>query len=250
MTAADRKKLLLHYTHRVARNGWVANHDGNLSLRLDGDLLLSTPTAMAKEDVRSDDLLVIDGQGAVVSGKRRVFSEINLHLAAYGARSDVNAVVHAHPPRATALSVAGVTIEKPIIAEAVVSIGDRIPLVPYAMPGTPESARLVEEHLQLSSVLILQNHGVLTVGADLEQAYLRMELVEHLATIYLHALSAGRVNPIPATDVDELLQRHRKAGLAAPLAGLQEAAERASPAADGELIDLVTREVMRVLAEK
>ena len=117
------------------RKGWVANHDGNVTYRLDSDRYLSTPTAESKGVVSEEMLIVIDENGKVLSGTHRPFSERVLHLAAYQARPDVKAVIHAHPPTATAFAVAGKGLDRPIIAEAVVSLGPRIPLVPYALPG-------------------------------------------------------------------------------------------------------------------
>lgn len=194
------------------RRGWVANHDGNASVRLGDGRLLASPTAISKRDVRPENLVTLDAQGVVVAGTRKVFSEISLHLAAYRARPDAVWVVHAHPPHATAWACTGESFwDAPFLAEAVVSLGDRIPLVPYAMPGSPPTA--LESALTTCDVVLLANHGVLVIGADAEQAFLRMELVEHLARIALLARPLGGTRPLPAEDIGTLLVARKKAGL-------------------------------------
>src|SRR5690606_2448675 len=147
----------------------------------------------------ADRLLVVDGAGKVLSGGGRVFSEIGLHLAIYRARRDVNAVVHAHPPKATGLSVAGSRLlETPFLPEAIVSLGPSVPTVPFAPPGDA-AARALEPFLGAYDAVLLENHGVLAWGKDVEQAYLRLELVEHLARIALVAEQAGGVRPVPSS---------------------------------------------------
>lgn len=195
--------------------GWVANHDGNVSVRLDDARFLATPTAVSKRSVSPESLLVVDAEGKVLSGTRRNFSEFQLHRACYAARPDVRCVVHAHPPRATAWAVSGrAFFDPPFMAEPVVSLGAAIPLVPYAAPGGSTAA--LEAALSQVDAVLLESHGVLTVGPDPETALLRMELVEHLATIAHHALPLGGARPIPAPDVQKLLEARQKAGLGPP----------------------------------
>lgn len=191
---------------------WVANHDGNVSVRLGDGRFLASPTAVSKRDVRPESLVIVDGEGKVVQGSRRVFSEMALHLAVYRTRPDVRWVVHAHPPHATAWAVAGESFwDAPFLAEAVVSLGDSVPFVNYAMPGASTSG--VEAAFERADAALLGNHGVLTVGADAETALLRMELVEHLARIAALARALGGARPLPAEDVSKLLEARRKAGL-------------------------------------
>jgi L-fuculose-phosphate aldolase len=224
----DLRRALLRYTDLVYRKGWVANHDGNLTCRMGPDRVLATPTALSKGDVKEGDLVVVDGAGTKVSGKRRSFSEMALHLAVYRARRDVGAVVHAHPPYATAMAVAGLGMDQPILAEAVVSIGPRIPLVPFAMPKTPAWVQGVESHAVEYDAVLLQNHGVMTWGTDLEQAFLRMELVEHLAQITHHSMAFGGPKTLDAAQLGPLLESRRKAGLG-PVARGVKTAPRPAP---------------------
>ena len=200
------------YSAKLAARGWVANHDGNLSVRA-GDGYLATPTAFAKAAVTPDDVIGVGEGGKVTSGKHRVFSEWNLHATCYGARPDVKAVVHAHPPMATGFSVSGARfLERPFMAEPVVSLGAGIPTAPFAAPG-PGACAALPALLAEHDAMLLANHGVLAVGATLEQAYLRLELVEHLANIAYFAHHTGGIRPLPESAIAALLEARTKAGL-------------------------------------
>ncbi|MCP4809110.1 MAG: class II aldolase/adducin family protein [Proteobacteria bacterium] len=187
--------------------GWVANHDGNVTTRL-GERFLSTPTAVSKSAVSSEMLIVVDDSGSVVQGTRKAFSELKLHLAAYRCRPDVGAVLHAHPPTATGFAVSGVDLGEPFMAEPIVSIGSRIPTVPFGLPGDPELDASLAAALGGADCVLLANHGVLTVGPDLETCLLRMELVEHVAKIALVARQLGGPVAIPSHIVDKLQKKH------------------------------------------
>lgn len=195
--------------------GWTANHDGNVTAR-DGARYVATPTATSKRLITERSLIELDAAGKVI-GNGKVFGEINLHLAVYERRPDVGAVVHAHPPYATAIACApGGTddhpIAKPFIAEAVVSLGPAIPRIPFAAPG-PAAAQALAPWCELVDAALLGNHGVIAWGADLEQAFLRLELVEHLARIAVAAVPIGGVAPLPAVAIAPLLAARAKAGL-------------------------------------
>ncbi len=192
--------------------GWVANHDGNATAR-DGARYLATPTATSKRKIGERDLIELDPKGAVV-GRGKVFGEIGLHLAVYARRPDVGCVVHAHPPAATAIASArgASPIEQPFLAEAIVSLGPRIPKIAYAQPGEAARAALAP-WCELVDAVLLGNHGVMAWGADPEQALLRLELVEHLAKIALAAQAIGGVEPLPASAIAPLLAARAKAGL-------------------------------------
>lgn len=207
---------------------WVANHDGNVSVRV-GERVIVTPTAVSKADVLAHALAVVDAAGKVVEGELKPPSEVALHLAIYAARDDVHAVVHAHPPHATALACAGLALDVPFLPEAVVSLGTTVPLTPFALPFGEEGAAPLRSFAPDHDAVLLTNHGVLTWGATVEQALLRMELVEHLARITILARSVGGVRPLPATAIASLLERRRKAGLG-------KAAERAGLLSEGPAV--------------
>ncbi|MBA3539691.1 MAG: class II aldolase/adducin family protein [Deltaproteobacteria bacterium] len=192
-------------------NGWVANHDGNVTAR-DGAVFVGTQTATSKRLITDRALITIDAKGQVV-GSGKAFGELGLHLTVYQRRPDVHAVVHAHPPHATAISAARVNpIETPFIAEALVSLGPKIPRLAYAHPGDAARAVLAP-WCELVDGVLLGNHGVLTWGTDLEQAYLRMEVIEHLAKIAIAAAPLGGVEPLPADAIPPLLAARAKANI-------------------------------------
>ncbi len=204
---------LVATSRRLYALGWVANHDGNASLRLTGKRFLITPTAYSKHDVDDASLIVVDAAGKVLEGRKKPFSELELHLAAYRVRPEVEVVLHAHPPYATAMGLAGAALSPVAMPEIVVSLGDRIPTVPRAMPKTPEAVKGVEAAAAQGDVMLLAGNGVLTLGGDLSQALLRMELVEHYAKLLTLARAWGPVEPLPAGDVAKLLEARKKAGL-------------------------------------
>jgi L-fuculose-phosphate aldolase len=191
--------------------GWCANHDGNVSAR-DGNRFIATPTATSKRLVAEKDLIEVDGKGAV-TGRGKVFGEIGLHLVVYERRPDIGAVVHAHPPYATAIGASRQNpIERPFIAEAVVSLGPVIPKLPYAQPGE-DAKRALAPWCELVDAVILGNHGVIAWGKDCETALLRLELVEHLAKIAIAAAAIGGVEPLPDAALQPLLAARAKAGI-------------------------------------
>jgi L-fuculose-phosphate aldolase len=192
--------------------GWVANHDGNVSARTDGPRFIATPTATSKRLVSERTLIEVDAKGQV-HGAGKVFGEIGLHLVVYERRRDVNCVVHAHPPNATAIASSSQNpIERPFIAEALVSLGARIPKVPYAQPGDAARQALAP-WCELVDAVLLGNHGVIAWGADPEQALLRLELVEHLAKIAIAAAPLGGVQPLPESAIAPLLAARAKANI-------------------------------------
>jgi L-fuculose-phosphate aldolase len=204
---------MVEISHRLHQNGWVANHDGNLSVRLKGDRFLITATALSKRDIDDGALLVVDGKGNVLEGRRKPFSELELHLACYRARPEVEAVLHAHPPTATAFGLVGQGLEPVAMPEIVVSLGARIPAVPRSMPKDAAGLKQVEAHASEWDALLLSGNGALTLGVDLSQALLRMELVEHYAKILHAARALGPVAPLSDGDLSKLLEARKKAGL-------------------------------------
>lgn len=210
-----RRAPVAAFARELHARGWVANHDGNVTAR-DGNGFVATPTATSKRVLTDRDTIGLDAGGKVV-GQGKVFGEIGLHLAVYQRRPDVNAVVHAHPPHATAIAcapggVADHPIARPFIAEAVVSLGPVVPRIPFAVPGDT-AVRAVAPWCEIVDAVLLGGHGVLAWGADLEQAFLRLELVEHLARIALAAIPLGGVQALPEAAMAPLLASRAKAGL-------------------------------------
>jgi L-fuculose-phosphate aldolase len=216
-TIPELRRQMVRISHMLHKRGWVANHDGNVSIRIPGGRFLITPTAQSKGDVREADLVEIDLEGRIRSGSRKPPSEMKLHLVIYRERPDINAVVHAHPPESVAHAVCGLEIPPTMMPEPVVSIGDRIPLLPFHPPGSADLHSSVREAIHWANCLLLEHHGPLILGADLEQATLRLELVEHLAQIHRLSRELGGPRHIPPNLTKELVKTHRKAGLAPPI---------------------------------
>lgn len=202
---------IVKYSQQLAQKGFTANHDGNISARID-DLLLATPTAVSKRDITAEIILTLDQRGNKVVGIGKPFSEIKLHLAAYHKRADINAVVHAHPPFATARGLLNLPL-KPAIPEAIVSLGDIVPVVVFAMPGDKENDVIIAGALTAVDVFMLPGNGVLAVGDCVEQAYLRLELVEHLAKIDYYARSMGTPMELTSGNINNLMQKRNTIGL-------------------------------------
>ena len=248
MNESQQRHELAAICATVWDRGWVANHDGNLSSRLPRGRLMCTPTAVSKRVIRPGDMLVLDETGKQMSGKGKPFSEINLHLAFYHARPDVGAVLHAHPPTATAFGVSGMTLERPFLPEAVVSIGPMVPTVPMAMPGA-EAAQAIAPYLDEYDALLLAGNGVITAGVDMEMAFLRMELVEHLAKIALAAHQLGGATPLPPRYLQSLLAARARAGLGPEARGGATSLPRdePTPKQSRDLDAVVRQEIARVL---
>jgi len=194
---------------RMHARGWVANHDGNVSARIGRDRFVITPTSVSKAEVDEASLTVVDGAGQVVEGLRKPPGETALHLAAYRARPDVGAVLHAHPPYATAFGAARAALEPVCLPEAVVSLG-RVPLAPPAMPGTPAAVDAVSRCAAEADAMLLPGNGVLTIGPDVAVCSLRMELVEQLAQVLHHAVALGGARALPVEEMAALLEQNRR----------------------------------------
>ena len=178
-------------------------------MRIGRDRFLITPTATSKAEVTEAMLAVVDGAGKLVEGTLKPPGETELHLAAYRARPDVDAVLHAHPPFATAFGAARVPLEPVCLPEAVVSLGF-VPLAPFAMPKTPLATEAVSRCAAEADAMLLPGNGALTLGPDVALCYLRMELVEHLAKILHHARALGGAQPLPPDEMAKLLEQNKK----------------------------------------
>ena len=194
---AHARREIVEVCRRLYDRGLIAGQDGNVSVRIKEDRILVTPAGLSKVDVRASDLveLQLEHEHEKSSkGKGQESSEVEVHFAAYAIRPDIRAVVHAHPPVATGFSVAGETVEHPMLAELKYGVGT-VPQVPYAQPGSRALAELAAESLRSYDVVLLQYHGAVTVGPSLMVAHQRMESLEHAACILLAARQVkGRAN--------------------------------------------------------
>jgi L-fuculose-phosphate aldolase len=242
--AGAARKDLVTFGQRLYEKGFVASTDGNLSARLPGGGFLTTPTGLPKGELSEDLIASLDGEGRAMSGKPS--SEWPMHMAVYRARPDIGAVVHAHPPFATALACAGRGIDRPVLSEVVISLGT-VPLAPFELPSTEDLAEGVAGALGEHAAVLLANHGAVTVGPDVRTAYYRMETLEQAARITLYADLLGGGRPLPEPAVQAL----KTLGEGYRLAPLPSPACEGCPVAAGERGALVLRrdELARLLAE-
>jgi L-fuculose-phosphate aldolase len=200
---------------RMYARGYTASNDGNISVRIGPDRLLMTPKSVCKGFMTPDMMCVTDLDGKKISGDRDPSSEALMHLEVYRQRPDVNAVVHAHPPTATGFAVAGIPLDRAVLAEVLTTLGS-IPLAGYATPSTAELPEAVRKYIKAHDGMLLANHGALTVGADLYSAYYKMETIEHFAHISLVARLLGRENLISREEVMRLQELRGTYGITAP----------------------------------
>lgn len=217
---------------RLWHRGFVASNDGNISVRLDEGRLITTPTAVSKGFMTPDMMVITDLDGKKLSGERNASSELKMHLEVYKHRPDVRAVVHAHPPTATGFAVAGIPLDRAVLAEVITTLGS-IPIAEYATPSTEELPAAVRKYVKAHDGLLLANHGALAMGGDVYAAYYRMETIEHFATISLVARTLGREHLLSRGEVDRLQGLRGMYGIASPAPICTD--ESLPPAANGQL---------------
>ena len=191
---------------------FVASNDGNISARLDEKRVVITPTGVSKGFMTPEDLIVLDMEGKVVSGTKKPSSEMFMHLSVYKHRPDVMSVCHAHPPYATGFAVAGIPLDKCILPEVIIVLGG-IPLVEYGTPGTEEFYRPVIRIVEKNDAFLLANHGTLTIGKDVFNAYYKTETLEHFAHIAFVAQQLGAMNVLNKEQVQKLTDLREKFGI-------------------------------------
>lgn len=199
---------ICEYGRRMYARGMVAASDGNISVRLGDGRFLTTPTGVSKGFMEPDGLCVIDARGLAAGGTSRPSTEVRMHLAIYRVRPDVAAVVHAHPPVATAFAVAGRPLDERLLAEVVVGLG-AIPLAEFRLPSTDALADIVAQYIGTANAILMANHGAVTVGATLQEAFFRMETLEHFAQISLYSQLLGGPRPLDSRAVRELEELRR-----------------------------------------
>jgi len=206
------KKDIIEIGRRLYQKGFVASHDGNISVRVSENEIVATATGVCKGFLCLDDIVLVDMHGNKIAGRGEPSSELKMHLVVYEKRPDVSAVVHAHPPVATGFAVAGIPLAQCILPEVVISLG-AVPVAAYGTPSTHEVCDSIAPLVQKSEAFLLANHGVATLGEDVFQAYYRMETVEHFARILLTSRLLGNVNVLSREQVDKLIEVRRKAGV-------------------------------------
>lgn len=197
---------------RIYQSGFVAANDGNISVRVDENHVLLTPSGVSKGYMQADAMLLVTLEGDVVSGEGRPSTEGAMHLDIYRNRLDIGAVVHAHPPTATGFAVAGIPLDQLAMPELIVTMGT-IPLAPYAQPGTAELPASLRSFYKHHDAILLANHGAVAMGRTLTEAWFKMESIEMCAKILFTARMLGRVQELSDEQVDKLVDSREFYGL-------------------------------------
>lgn len=269
MSAYEIKKELCEIGRRIYSNGFVAANDGNFSVKINDNEFYCTPTGVSKGYMTPDMILKVDGNGNLLeqNAKYRVSSEFKMHLRVYQERPDVNAVVHAHPPVATAHAVCGLPLDSMIMPEVIIFLGE-VPLTKYGTPSTMEIPEAISEALKNHDAVLLQNHGALSVGVDLTQAYFRMETLEYWAKVSLYAKQIGGAEELTCEQIERLIEIRKSMNLPGRHPGClkcankdtakchcatpgtcSHAANSANPASSEAMIGEITRKVLAAMGK-
>lgn len=210
---AEARAAILDIGRRMYGRGFVAANDGNISIRVGEDAIWTTPTGVSKGFMNEEDLVKIDLCGNVIEGKLKPSSEIKMHLRVYRENENVTAVTHAHPPIATSFAIAGIPLDEAILTEGVITLGV-IPVAKYAMPGTEEVPESIAEYVKDYNGVLLANHGALSWGDSVYQAFYRLETIEYYAKIVMYTkFIIGQQNRFSKEQVDGLLEVRKKFGI-------------------------------------
>lgn len=207
------KEQMCDIGRRIWLKGFCGGNEGNHSYRIAENRILCTPTGISKGNLKPDDICTVDMEGKQLAGKRKRTSEVLLHLAIYKHRPDIKAVIHSHPPHATAFAVAGVDLPTCIHPEAEVFLG-AVKTAKYVTPGDTRLGESILPYVKDSNTIILQNHGTVSYDADLEQAYYKLEIVDAYARILILAKQVGSIRQLTSPEMTELLALKARFGMA------------------------------------
>ena len=243
------KKEICEVGHKLWMKGFVAANDGNISVKISDNEYYCTPTGVSKGDLTPDMIIKVDKDGKKLEGKLNPSSEIKMHMRVYRERPDVTAVVHAHPPVATAFTVADIDLDQYILPEAVLTIGD-VPTCDYGTPSTMEIPDSLDPFIQNHDAFLLRNHGALTVGCNLQKAFFIMEEVEFNAVICKHAMDLGAVHEISNEQLKKLMDLRKKMNLPGRHPGIDYGDQPAAcDCSKEELVNAITKKVLAALGK-
>ncbi|PAE24845.1 MULTISPECIES: class II aldolase/adducin family protein [Bacillaceae] len=209
----EAKELICEIGRRIYNKNFVAANDGNISIKVNDRELWTTPTGVSKGFMTPDMMVKMDLLGNILEGKLKPSSEVKMHLRVYQENPEAQAVVHAHPPVATSFAIAGISLEKPVSPEAVVLLG-KVPVAPYATPGTQEVPDSIAPYCRDYNAVLLANHGALTWGRDITEAYFRMESLEHYALMLMYSDHIiQKSNELSTEQIAELISIREKMGI-------------------------------------
>ena len=211
--AFEAKKKIIEMGRRMYVKGYVAANDGNISCRIGENEVICTPTGVSKGFITPDMLVSVDMNGKVLSGRSSPSSEVKMHLKVYNEKEDITSVTHAHPPIATSFAIAGIPLDKAILPEQVVILGT-VPIAKYALTGSQEVPDSITPYLKDYNAVLLANHGALTWGRTIEEAFFRLEEVEYYAQVTMNVYTLlGRANELSCKQVDKLMEVRHKFGI-------------------------------------
>jgi len=198
------RKEICEYGQKLYDKGFVAANDGNISAKISEDIIIVTPTGVSKGGMKPDDLVKMRLSGEILSHGAKPSSEVKMHIEVYNKCHKLKAVVHAHPPMSTAFAVARKPLDRPILSEAIMTLGV-VPVAEYAKPGTDEVPQSISGYVLDYNAVLLANHGLLTWGEDLQQAFFRMESAEHYSKILHNLELIGGAKELDCSEVNELV---------------------------------------------
>ena len=243
------KKEICEVGLKLWQKGFVAANDGNISVKINDNEFYCTPTGVSKASLTPDMIIKVDRDGRKLEGKLNPSSEIKMHMRVYRERPDVNAVVHAHPPVATAFTVADIDLDQYVLPEAVLTIG-AVPTCDYGTPSTMEIPDSLDPYIHNHDAFLLRNHGALTVGCNLTKAFFVMEEVEFNAVICKHAMDLGAVHEISSEQLKKLMDLRKKMNLPGRHPGIEYEEEPSScNCANAELVEMITKKVLAALGK-
>ncbi|HBM79530.1 MAG: class II aldolase/adducin family protein [Clostridiales bacterium] len=244
------KKQICDIGKRIYSNGFVAANDGNITVKIGDDAIITTPTGVSKGFLTPEMLIKVNTKGEVISAnsKYKPSSELKMHLRVYKERSDVKSVVHAHPPYATSYAIAGIPLTKPIMPEAVISLGF-VPIADYGTPSTEEIPDAISKFLPEYDAILLENHGALTYGKDLITAYYKMESMEFYAKLTFISTMLGGPKELSESQVLRLYEIRKKLGVSGRFPGkLPDELNRNNK--KNELKDYDVKKIVELVTEK
>ena len=213
MPEFEARKAICDIGKRMYDKDFVAANDGNISIKIGKNTILCTPTGVSKGFMTPDMLVKMNMKGEVISGKLKPSSEIKMHLRVYEENDTVMAVTHANPPIATSFAIAGIELDQALLPEAVVMLGT-VRIAPYATPGTQEVPDSIAPFCKSDNAVLLANHGALTWGRDITEAYHRLESLEYYAKVMMYTSSIiGKSNVLSCNQVDQLIELKHKMGI-------------------------------------
>ena len=242
------KKEICEVGLKLWQKGFVAANDGNISVKISENEYYCTPTGVSKASLTPDMIIKVDRDGKKLEGKLNPSSEIKMHMRVYRERPDVMAVVHAHPPVATAFTVADIDLDQYVLPEAVLTIG-AVPTCDYGTPSTMEIPDSLDPYLQDHDAFLLRNHGALTVGCNLTKAFFVMEEVEFNAVICKHAMDLGAVHEISRDQLAKLMDLRKKMNLPGRHPGIEYEEEPSCNCSKEELVEAITKKVLAALGK-